>query len=71
MMDILHILLTFYMQGVNNNNYEDVALCKSEFPTFYVVAYIFLVLGYLSIIRMIYLIFPHLVGYKYFAHKQS
>ena len=70
-MDILHILLTFYMQGVHDNNPEDIAVCKEEFPTFFVVATIFMVLGYLSILRMIYLIFPHLVGYKYFAYKQS
>jgi hypothetical protein len=30
----------------------------------------YVVIGYLVIVRLAYLIFPHLVGYKYFRYRQ-
>ena len=70
-MDLAHIILTFDIQAIVNAYPADVAQCKQEFPTFYVVALIFMALGYLSIVRLLYLIFPHLIGYKFFSYKQS
>jgi hypothetical protein len=68
-MDILHIGWAIVMQSIGNSRPADVATCYEDFPTLYVVTIILMVLGYLSILRLLYLIFPHLIGYKFFAYK--
>lgn len=69
-MDLLHISWAVFMQFLAHADPGGVLVCQEEFSTLYVVTVILMVLGYLSIARLLYLIFPHLLGYKFFQYKQ-
>lgn len=64
--DLFHIVMSIVATEMKNYDKEGMTTCRSEFPTFYFLGYMFNIAGYLAIIRLLYLIFPHLLGYRYF-----
>ena len=68
-MDLLHIGYAIAAHTFGSFDPVGADLCQTEFPTYYVISVIVMVLGYLSILRLVYLIFPHLLGYKYFNYQ--
>eukprot|EP00347_Sterkiella_histriomuscorum_P015367 403357283 len=69
-MDILHLIFSIYVSSVANANPEGLQVCWEQLHALYITSYIITILGYISIIRMLYLLFPHLLGYKFFQYKQ-
>lgn len=69
-MDVLHISLACYLSNLANSEPEAVAVCHEALPTAYVLSCIIMALGYLSILRLTYLVFPHLLGSFYFSYRQ-
>ena len=70
MIDVVHIIVAVVATAFVSNDKESAATCKSEFSTFYGISFAFTILGYMAILRLLYLIFPHLIGYKYFGFRQ-
>ena len=60
--DGAHIATTIALHSQANNSADEVAVCKEEFPTYYIMAIIYISLGYMAFARLAYLIFPHLIG---------
>ncbi|CDW90250.1 ring finger domain protein [Stylonychia lemnae] len=68
--DIIQIGISIATKIAIDYSPNDTLLCKDEVGTFYVIAYIMMVVGFLCIVRLLYLIFPHCIGYMYFSYKQ-
>jgi len=71
MMDVFHITIACYAKSLANKYPAQQAVCEKTFPTFYGLSAFMVVLGMLFIFRCIYLLFPHLIGFLYFEHKQQ
>ena len=71
LIDELHILLTCYAKTRASLHPKQNAECEKTFPTFYGLSAFMVILGFLFAFRMLYLIFPHLIGFLYFQHKQQ
>lgn len=69
MMDLVHILLSCYAKTRASQQPNQIAECEKTFPTFYGLSAFMVILGFLFAFRMLYLIFPHLIGFLYFQHK--
>ena len=71
LMDLVHILLSCYSKIRANQHPKQIEVCEKTFPTFYGLSAMMVILGFLFAFRMFYLIFPHLIGFLYFQHKQQ
>ena len=69
--DLVHILLSCYAKVRASQHPLLAAACEKTFPTFYGLSAFMVIMGFLVVIRMLYLIFPHLIGFLYFQHKQQ
>eukprot|EP00347_Sterkiella_histriomuscorum_P005257 403357284 len=70
LIDLMHIIGTIVVINIGNNDPEGLNTCYDEMTTLYVLTYIQIILGFISMIRIVYLIFPHLIGEKLFQYLQ-
>ena len=71
MMDVMHIVVSVYTNVIANYYPHKRDQCREEFETYYVFAMIVVIMGYMAVLRLLYLVFPHLIGYKYYHYRQS
>ena len=70
MIDFLHFMTAWIASGLVRENDAKYKTCKAEFGNSYNMGRMSVILGYLCVIRFLYLLFPHILGHVYFARKQ-
>ena len=68
--DILHISLSIYLSALADSDPIGLEICHKEFSAYYAFGYMMLVTGFIFIARLVYTIFPHILGPLYFARRQ-
>jgi hypothetical protein len=63
--DLFNIFYALIVSAIIHNN-PGIAECKEKYKTIYGLIVAMVTLGFLSVIRLTYFIFPHILGPKYF-----